>query len=252
MSNAVSKKKNAEVIPFNKMFEEDSNKGFETVDNQDTATPRLKVLQPLSEEKKELGATEGDIFNDVSRETFKGEEGVTVIPCGYVRQYVEWVDRGKGSTGAPVNIYDASSDIITKTKRDGSKDRLPNGNYVETCGNHYVLLVKDDLAEPCVITMKSTALKKSRKWNTMMKSLKINGQNGPFTPPMFSKFYKLKTVREENDQGLWYNWDITAGDFLSDKDKNLYAMAKDFSNFVSDGTATVKHEQDVEKQSSPY
>ena len=81
MSNAVSKKKNAEVIPFNKMFEEDSNKGFETVDNQDTATPRLKVLQPLSEEKKELGATEGDIFNDVSRETFKGEEGVTVIPC---------------------------------------------------------------------------------------------------------------------------------------------------------------------------
>ena len=69
---------------------------------------------------------------------------------------------------------------------------------------------------------------------------------------MFSKFYKLKTVREENDQGFWYNWDITAEDFLSDKDKNLYAMAKDFSNFVSDGTATVKHEQDVEKQSSPY
>ena len=49
-----------------------------------------------------------------------------VIPCAYVRQYIEWQDRGKG-TGAPVNIYPATSDILTKTtKDDQNKDRMPN------------------------------------------------------------------------------------------------------------------------------
>ena len=255
MEKAVTKKKTAQVIPFNDMFETDAQSGFEGMTEQDQATPRLKVLQPLSEELEDLdGAKPGDIYNNVTNEWYKGKDGITVIPCAYARQYVEWKDRGKDSTGAPVNIYDAGSDILTKTTRDQmNKDRLENGNYVETCANHFVLLIKDNVGEPAVITMKATQLKKSRKWNTMMKTTKIIGKNGPFTPPMFSKFYNLKTVKEENDQGFWYGWDITAGDFLSEKDSGLYNTAKGLSQDVNTGKAKVKHEsEETDKTDSPY
>ena len=56
---------------------------------------------------------------------------INVIPVFYKRQYVEWQDRGT-STGAPVAIHEADSDIceykllVIKTW----KDRLPNGNYL--------------------------------------------------------------------------------------------------------------------------
>ena len=255
MNNAVSKKKTAEIIPFSSMFEEDKSKGFESMSESDQATPRLKVLQPLSEELEDLeNAKPGDIYNNVTNEFVKGKDGITVIPCAYTRQYVEWKDRGKESLGAPVNIYPAGSDILTKTTRDQlNKDRLENGNYVETCANHFVLVIKDSVAEPAVITMKATQLKKSRKWNTMMTTVKMEGANGLFTPPMFSKFYTLKTIKEENDQGFWFGWDITAKDFLSEKDKDLYAMAKEFSIGVDKGDTQVNHEIESDtKKDSPY
>ena len=73
------------------------------------------------------------VFNTVTNELYDGSKGIRVLPCAYQRQYVEWADRGQGS-GAPINVYDASSDILTKTTRDeNNKDRLENGNYVETC-----------------------------------------------------------------------------------------------------------------------
>ena len=45
--------------------------------------------------------------------------------------------------------------------------------------------------------MKSTQLKKSRRWNSMMLNLKIQGSKGPFTPPSYSHIYKLKVVKEK-------------------------------------------------------
>ena len=57
------------------------------------------------------------------------------------RQYIEWQDRGT-STGAPVAIHDADSDIISQTTRGKDyKDRLPNGNYLDNTANHFVLLL---------------------------------------------------------------------------------------------------------------
>ena len=37
----------------------------------------------------------------------------------YKRQYIEWQDRGT-SSGAPVAIHDADSDIVSQTTRDKS------------------------------------------------------------------------------------------------------------------------------------
>ncbi len=226
-------------------MELDASSGLENISQDDLATPRLKVLMQLSPELEEVeNAKAGMIFNTVTSDLYDGSKGIRVLPCAYQRQYVEWADRGQGS-GAPINVFDASSDILTKTTRDdNNKDRLENGNYVETCGNHYVLLVTDDGdATPALITMKATQLKKSRKWNSMLLNLKLKGKNGLFTPPSYSHYYNLKTVKEGNDKGNWYGWEISREDTL--QDANLYSMAKTFAESVSKGEVKVKYEQEA-------
>ena len=66
-----------------------------------------------------------------------------VIPCYYKFEYIEWKDRDKGAV-APVNVYPADSDIMSKTTRgDDGKDRLENGNYIEETASHYVMVVEE-------------------------------------------------------------------------------------------------------------
>ena len=85
--------------------------------------------------------------------------------------------------GAPVNIYPSSSDILSKTTRGGDfKDRLPNGNYIEKTAQHFVI-VSGDSPATALIAMKSTQLKTSRTWNSMIQQIKLKGRDGKlFTP----------------------------------------------------------------------
>ena len=226
------------------LMEGDAHSGLENISQEDLATPRLKLLMQLSPELEEMeNAKAGMIFNTVTNDLYDGSKGIRVLPCAYQRQYVEWADRGQGS-GAPINVYDASSDILTKTTRDdSSKDRLENGNYIETCGNHYVLLVTEEGdANPALITMKSTQMKKSRKWNSMLLNLKLKGKNGLFTPPSFSHYYRLKSVKEGNDKGNWYGWEVTREEQLNDA--GLYTIAKTFAESVNKGEVKVKYEEE--------
>ena len=168
---AVTKKESTLPASF---LEQDAVGGLEGVSNEDLATPRLKILMQLSPElESNEKARAGMIFNTVTGEVYDGKVGILVLPCAFQRQYVEWEERGQGS-GAPVSGHGADSDILQKVTRDQSnKDRLENGNYVETCANHFVLLLDKELksGSPALITMKSTQLKKSRRWNSMMMNL---------------------------------------------------------------------------------
>ena len=55
------------------------------------------------------------------------------------------------------------------------KDRLPNGNYVERTASHFVIVLGES-SSTALISMKSTQLKISRKWNSMMKGIKLKGK----------------------------------------------------------------------------
>ena len=146
MANANVAKKEESKLPALSldMMESDAHSGLENIQQDDLATPRLKILMQLSPELEELeNAKAGMVFNTVTNELYDGSKGIRVLPCAYQRQYVEWADRGHGS-GAPINVYEASSDILTKKTRDEhTKDRLENGNEVETDGKHEVVLVNE-------------------------------------------------------------------------------------------------------------
>ena len=246
--NQVTEKKSAG-LPSN-IFEDDAAKGLGAIGQEDLALPFLKILGQLSPEvnkrdgKYVEGAEPGMIFNSVSGELYDGVKGIDVIPCFYKLEYIEWKDRGEG-LGAPIAIYDSSSDIMSKTSADANyKDRLPNGNYIEKTASHFVI-VSGDSPSTALISMKSTQLKISRKWNSMMSGIKMKGANGMFTPASFSHIYKLKTTQMSNDKGTWFGWEVSKIGPVTDK--GLYDQAKGFSDSISKGSVKAKHGEEKPK-----
>ena len=108
-----------------------------------------------------------------------------------------------------------------------------------------------DNPSTALITMKATQLKTSRKWNTMMMGIKLQGKNGLFTPPTYSHVYKLTTVQQSNDKGTWFGWDVDKVGPV--KDRAIYDQAKGFSLSISKGNVKAKHGSDsVNSESTPY
>ena len=248
--NQVTTKKEGALVT--NLFEADANQGTQNISQEDLALPFLKILGQLSPEvnkrdgKYVEGAEPGKIINTVTNKLY---DEIEVIPVFYKRQYVEWADRGT-STGAPVAIHDADSDIISQTTRGKDyKDRLPNGNYLENTANHYVIYL-NDVPQQALISMKSTQLKISRKWNSMMMGIKMQGKNGLFTPPTYSHIYKLKSVQMSNDKGTWFGWDVAKASPVGDK--NIYDMAKSFATSVGKGEVQAKHGSEDNESKQPY
>ena len=248
--NQVTEKKEGALAA--NLFEADANQGTQNISQEDLALPFLKILGQLSPEvnkrdgKYVEGAEPGKIINTVTNALY---DTINVIPVFYKRQYIEWQDRGTTGSGAPVAIHDADSDIVNQTTRGKDyKDRLPNGNYLDNTASHFVLTL-GDTPSTALISMKSTQLKVSRKWNSMMMGIKMQGKNGLFTPPTYSHIYKLSTTQMSNDKGTWFGWDVSKVGPVENAD--LYGTAKAFAESVGKGEVQAKHGTE-EKTNSPY
>ena len=249
-AKAVAKKEQTAVAAFDpSMFEADAGRGMENLGQEDLALPFLKALSgndPVLDENEE--ARKGDIYNTVTGDIVKGDKGVRVIPCAYQRRFIQWAPRGSGS-GAPVAIYEPH-DQRPKTERspDDNKDYVVggDGDYIEETHQHFVIVIKEDgSVETALIAMKSTQLKKSRKWNSMMMGRTVQGKNGPFTPPRFAFVYNLKTLLEENSKGSWHGWEMSVEGPCPDM--ALYTRAKEFAASIAAGDVNVKHgEEDAD------
>ena len=254
----VAEKKESNVVAFDaSVFEEDAGIGLGQLGQEDVALPFLKVLSRQDPILDDLdNAKAGDIYNTVTGQVWKGKEGISVVPCVYQRRYIEWAPRGTG-TGAPINIF-TPDDNRPKTERSSEDNREyvvdGQGSYIEETHQHFIVIVGDDGSmETALIAMKSTQLKKSRKWNSMVQSRTMQGKNGMFTPPRFSHVYALKTVSEENSKGSWHGWEISLNGPV--EDANIYQSAKAFATSILAGEVNVKHQDesaDVNSDDIPF
>ena len=230
MENNVTTRKEG-ALPSTALYEGDAHAGFENVNTTSLALPILKLLQNGSGEAQKRnqnyveGAEPGMFLNTVTKKLYDGAKGIEVIPCHYKLEYQEWADFGTGS-GRPENIFDANSDILSKTKNENGKDRLENGNYIQTVGQHYVLIRDGNSTENALISMSSSQGKVSRKWNSMMMSITLDGKNGPYTPPSFSHKYKLTSVLNSGKGNQWYGFNVTKVGPV--EEPALYERAKKF------------------------
>jgi hypothetical protein len=170
-------------VPVKMDLEALSGQGTENITARDTRLPLLKILYSSSavldedSAKYNENAKQGDIFNEITGSLYKAKEGVLAVACHYNNTFNEWQDRGD-SLGRPVAIHTDPSIMTKTTKGDDGKDRLPNGNYIEDTGNHFVQLLNENYEpiENALIPMKVTQKKKSKLWNSMIISRKIKGK----------------------------------------------------------------------------
>ena len=218
--------------------------GFGTINlARDTAIPYISILQTSSPQvnpsKAEYieSAKAGQLFNTVTQETF---DKLEVIPVFYHLKYVEWKPREQG--GGFIDSHNAESGIIGQTKRDPmtGKQVLPNGNHIVQTAYHFVLMLSGDGYQNAVISMSSSQLKKSRRWNSLMLSQKIKGPQGMFTPPTYAFTYNLSTVSESNDRGSWFGFSIEKGNQVTDA--SIYGESKAFAQSASSGAVDAKPE----------
>ena len=133
----------------------------------------------------------------------------------------------------------------TKTDPKTRKSMLGENQIVDTA-EHFVLVKKDKTFEPAVLTMTSSNLSVSRKWNTLLKMKKMNVKGQMVEPPSFLFMFELSTVNAENDLGSWYKYKIEEVGNVSSKD--IFKQAEALSDSVSEGK--VKASEPVETDTS--
>ncbi len=244
---------------MDEMFE-DAGAGQEEMQADDMQIPRLGILQALSPQvdksKGEYieGAESGMIMDSVTQELYDGDSGIIVVPVSYRKTYIEWKLRENGGgLVADHGNQPALLDACTKDERG----RMINsdGNQIVATAEYFVFLVDPETgaANPAVLSMASTQLKHSRRWNTTINQLKIKKPDGSgmFNPAMFYRSYKLQTMPESNDHGSWFGWKISGSLATVELPDgiNLYKAAKDFRDQVAKGDVKV-HEAQAEASAS--
>ena len=252
----VTKKSNTDVSNILDDILETAGEGVD-YETSELQIPFIRVIQALSPQIKKSdaafikGAEQGDLFNTVTGEVWKGEEGINVIPCYQETKHLEFTPRDQG--GGFVGEVPLSDPNILKTTRQGAKETLPSGNELVKSDQHYCMVLnKDGSAQPAIVDMKSTQLKISRRWKTQIAMQKIPDKNGVMrTPALFATIWNLKTVEESNDMGTWYNYTIEKVNLV--KDKNLFIDAKNFRSSVESGAAKAVPEEVVtESDEAPF
>ena len=225
----------------------DAGHGQEGITGDDLAIPFLKILQQMSPELAKRdgkyidGATEGMIMNSVTGQLWEAEEGLTVIPCGFKFKIIEW----KPDRGGLVQQYSRGETLPEFERNEkGQAITKGEGNLLSDTAEHYVLIVHEDgSAEQALISMSSTQLKHSRKWNTMIKQKVLQTADGPKSPPSYGYMYTLKTTGESKDDNHWEGWSISDAGMVTDV--NLYQGAKAFANSINQNEVLVKHTEEV-------
>jgi len=238
-------------LPAKIDFISDAGAGLENIDKDDLALPFLKLLQTGSDETKKKhanyvdGAEDGMFYNTVTKKLYSGEKGIEVIPCFYKLTFPEWApfERKEGRPVSP----DRGPEILAKTKKDtGGKDVLDNGNQIIKTANHFVI-ISGDKPEKALMAMKSTQLKVSRGWNSLMQDqFESDPKTNKNVPaPMFSRIYKLNSV-ENSGSFTWHGYRVS---LLRKVDNaSIYQMAREFHNSLKKSNAAVS----TEKEKSNY
>jgi hypothetical protein len=166
------------------------------------------------------------LFNTVSGQYWDGEEGVVIIPCYQTTKFLEFIPRDQG--GGFQGEISPTDPVLQRTERNGAKELLPSGNELVKSDQAYSLIVEDDGSfQPVVLDMKSTQLKVSRRWKTMigMEKLKHPKTGVLITPPVYATMWRLTTTEETNDQGTWANYLISKVGTVQNRDLLLEAKA---------------------------
>lgn len=247
-SKKVAELENSEVAVFDDDSLLSGGTGLEEASANDYAIPFLRVLQSMSPQlKKSDGqyiaeAQEGNFFNTVTTKVYDGDSGILIIPCAYKKKYIEWIPREKG--GGFVSDQHDAADLGKCTKDDSGKFIMENGNQLVETAEYYSLIAEEDSApEQVLLSLTSSQLRFSRRWNTMLNNATVKSSSLGETvqAPMFAYTYRLTSIPQSNDQYSWMGLSVERAHPTS---MPLAKVAMEFMKAARQGDVNVQQEQE--------
>ena len=257
--NQVAQKKATEVVvsELDKMLQADAGIGLENITTEDMQIPFIRIIQALSPQLQKddslyiKGAEQGDIFNTVTQEVYKQDEGVLVVPAFFEKKFLEFALRSSG--GGFVRELASDDKDIALTTREGSIEMLPSGNELVRAHQHLVIARSaDGTFAPSVLDMKKTQLKVSRRWNTLKNSARLPSG---MLMPIYGTAWNLTTVLEANDQGKWFNYKLDRCTEITPQIEKMMLEARLMYQGVSKGEvkmAAAPADEAAEKEDVPF
>ena len=200
--------------------------GFEEMGKEDYSLPFIVLLQALSPQLDPTNgayvedAKPGMFLNTVTGQIYKD---LRVVPCAYAFRVIE-----RASDGKFIARHTRAEAPAVASKTEKGERLSAVGTTLVDTAYYYVLVLDGEYPQQAVISMRSTQLGKSKKWNAQMSALKIRG----ITPPMFSSVYKVAVGKETNEHGSWFGYAITREDYV--KDVDVLNMAEQFAVVAQD------------------
>lgn len=237
-TTAVEEVKSTAVATIN--FEEDANLGHEEITIMDKKIPYINLLQTNSpmvdEDDPEYieSAKAGSIFITDSKTIVN--EPLVIIPCGYKKQFVEWVPREQGGGLVGIHLPDAPIVKNATLVQDSNKKKFlqaENGNTLVETAQFFVLTNYNGSWNWAVLNMSGTKWSAARDLNTLSTTRKIPGTDKYY--PTFAGVYELSTYKDQNKNGdKYYNYKVTFKNIIDDADvyqkaKELYSLHRNFN-----------------------
>ena len=245
-SKKVAEQQASDLIPFDDDLLS-AGTGLEEAEAGDYAIPFLRILQSMSPQLKKsdgkyiADAEEGNFFNTVTEAVYDGSDGVLIIPCAYKKKYIEWVTRENG--GGFVSDQHNIQTIGSCKKDDSGRFIMSNGNQLAETAEYYCIFAQDENApEQVLLSLTSSQLGFSRRWNTMLNNARVINKAGEAVPaPMFAHTYRLTTIPQSNDQYSWMGLSVEKEGPTS---LPLATAALEFMKAARQGTVQVQQEQE--------
>lgn len=244
-ANLPAEQNNTNVVTQAIDFYADSGLGLENVDAQSVAIPFVAVLQGLSPQIETVeGAKPGLIVNTVTNEL---SQKVEIIPCGFQRKFLRWTPRSKGGGfkgELSVVEYErakAAGEIKFVQSEKGEIEMFGDDEVKDT-RVHFVMIVKDGMLSPAVMSLNNTQIKCSKRLIALIGGVQMKAPNGKiFNPPSFANSYIASTEKVSNEKGTWYLFKFEKGSAVTDPE--IYAACKKFNSQVSEGKAVAVHSE---------
>jgi hypothetical protein len=184
------------------------------------------------------------MINTVTGEIIDGNKGIAFIPVHYDRAFVEWKPRDAG--GGFVASHDPDSELVKGEIAKQPRGKIILANKNELIETEYCYVLTLDQADMktvtgfAVLSITSTKLTPFRKFKSSLYMLKGR-------PPLLANRAILKTEKQKNDKGSFFNAkfvpvDETWTKSLIPPTDELLQEAKEFRQLVVTGIAKAAFE----------
>lgn len=209
MSTAIALASNESSLPA--YASKTTGRGNEDVNAAHLTTPRVKLLQKMSDEVDRHhanyveGAKDGDFLNSATRENYG--DSIYVISLKFKEEFTVWREREKGGglLGSFKTLADAEAQIALQERPD---------EWKAVQGHSHLLLVKNpntgELSRPVLMDFTSSKLRISRTWNSQI--LMKGGDR-------FTGLWKLTSVAAKAKNGAQFmNLDVSFAGWATEED----------------------------------